>query len=29
VLAVARRIGGKVLTGDPYFRDIEEAVSIK
>ena len=29
VLAVARRTGAKVLTGDPHFRDVEEAVMLK
>jgi predicted nucleic acid-binding protein len=28
VLATARRVGGKVLTGDPHFRDLPEAIMI-
>lgn len=28
VLAVARRTGGKVLTGDPHFRGVKEAVML-
>jgi len=26
VLALARKIKAKVLTGDPHFRDIKEAI---
>lgn len=29
VLAVARRTGSKVLTGDPHFRGVKEAVLLK
>lgn len=29
VLATARRVKAKVLTGDPHFRDVKEAVLIK
>lgn len=28
VLATARRVGGKVLTGDPHFNGLDEAVKI-
>ncbi len=28
VLATARRVSGKVLTGDPHFRDLPEAIMI-
>jgi predicted nucleic acid-binding protein len=28
VLATARRLGAKVLTGDPHFADIEDAIMI-
>jgi predicted nucleic acid-binding protein len=29
VLATARRLGSRILTGDPHFEDVEEAILIR
>lgn len=29
ILAIARRVGGKILTGDPHFKNLSEVIFIK